>query len=78
MREARIKIRGAMGAEMDRASNPCHLGRKPRKGGRLARDRNIMDKPILVRGERGVRAVNFWEERLRVLRNVMIVVVVRI
>jgi len=78
VREARIRIRGAMGAEMDRASSPCHFGRKPRKGGRLARERNIVDKPILVRAERGVRAASFWEDRLSVLKNVIIVVVVRI
>lgn len=54
---------------------PCHLGRKPRSGGSLAKDRSIVARANLIGGVRAVREVIFWEVRF-IDRNDSITIVV--
>lgn len=65
---------------MDRAiiCSPCHLGRKPRSGGSLAKERSIVARAYLIAGVREVREVIFCEVIFINISDSMTMVVVRI
>lgn len=64
------------GADSARTCNPCHLGRNPRRGGSLARERSMVARAVLVGEESVVSEVIFWEERFKERNDIMIIVVV--
>lgn len=66
VKEANRRGKAISGKKVASVISPCHLGRNPRKGGRLARDRNIVDSINLVVGDSDVIAEIFWEDRFRV------------
>lgn len=58
-------------------SRACHLGRKPRKGGKPARERKAVERISFWAREMGMRAAIFREERLDEERVSMVAAVER-
>lgn len=76
--EAKRRGAAAQGDEEIRLSRTCHLGRKPRKGGRPARDRKDRDRIVFCEGGREVSEMIFEEVMECGARENIIVKVVRV
>ena len=78
MTEAKRRGIAVMGAAEAMALRPCHFGRKPKRGGSLARERNMVARASFVGAERAVREVIFCDVRFSEIMETMITVVVKI